>query len=99
MAVRGPGHATKRRVYVHHRRVEKPFHEARDAVEDRVDRRAVLLEIGAPLRSDLVDLAPARILRRLGVAEILEHGERGIHGAGARRIRAPKAVLELLDDL
>src|SRR5687768_26493 len=61
--VRRPAKALERAVHFHHRLVEKAFDEASHALEDAVDRLAVLLEVLTAGVGNLVDL-PATFLER-----------------------------------
>src|SRR5687767_5934862 len=73
--------------------------ELRHPLEDVVDRRFVLGEVGPPGLGDLVDFLSTLLLARDREAEVNEHRERGVDGARARRIGSRETVLELLDDL
>src|ERR1700677_3874221 len=94
----------KRGAQIEHRSLDRnETREARVAIaeagEDGVDLRFVVGQDFLAFRRQPVELAPLRILARLGVAHLFEHGQRRIDDARAWRIVAPNALAELLDDL
>src|SRR3984957_16423811 len=72
---------------------------AAEAGEDGVDLGFVIGEDLLALRRQPVELSPLRVLARLGVAHLFEHGQRRVDDARAWRIVAPNPLAELLDDL
>src|SRR5687767_10883852 len=99
VAVHGLADATKCVVDVHHGLVKEALDEASNALEYRVNRRAVFREISAAFGSDRVDFSAPLVGSHLRIAEVFEHRQRRIHGTRTRRVRSAKTVLELLDDL
>ena len=98
--VGGFSQALERRVQLHHRRVgEARPRTARSA--RRCRRPSCCARPGAvsALVGDLVDLLAALFGHDAREAEVLEHRQRRVDGAWARRVRPAEATLELLDDL
>src|SRR5262249_38753677 len=69
------------------------------AGQDPPDRAAMGVEVSRALRGYCVELLAAVAGCDGGMAELLEHGERGIDHAGARAVRAAELVFDCLDEL
>src|SRR5688500_12423722 len=86
-------------VDVHHLAAKEAGAKLRHPLEDVVDGRLMLGQVGTSGLGDLVDLLAAFLLTRHRESKVDEHGESGVDRAGTGRVRAREALLELLDDL